>query len=486
MRIYVVINTVGIILRYVALIMLLPVIFALFYKEYSSILPFLTGFLVSLGLGGLFSLNKASEKDIDTINKAEALATAFFSWVLFALVCSIPYLFYNLGVVNSLFEAVSGVSTTGATIINDFSLYPKTFFFYRSMTQWFGGMGIIVLFIAILPKFSVAGRQMFFAESPNPVEEKVTPRIRHTASWLWAIYVGLTVLQIIILKFAGLDFFHSICTSFSTVGAGGFSPNADGTIGYGSNFITVIIMIFAFLAGTNFIILYKFFIQGKFKAPFKSEEFLTYLSVVLILGGLISLSLCLNSGYAPKDGIIAGLFQTISVMTSTGFASVDFAAWDFSSKLLLFMAMFVSASAISACGGLKITRWIFVFKYIKRELNKIMHPNGVYPIRLEGGVVNSETAQQIMAFVVFYFALFGITAFITGFIEQNSTIAVVGSISMLGNIGPGFGALGPMESFDSLHTATKFVFMFNMLIGRLELIPFLAILHKDLWAIKKG
>ena len=172
-------------------------------------------------------------------------------------------------------------------------------------------------------------------------------------------------------------------------------------------------------------------------------------------------------------------------MTSTGFASVDFASWDFSSKLLLFMAMFVSASAISACGGLKITRWIFVFKYIKRELNKIMHPNGVYPIRLEGGVVNSETAQQIMAFVVFYFVLFGITAFITGFIEQNSTIALVGSIATLGNIGPGFGALGPMESFDNLHTATKFIFMFNMLVGRLELIPFLAILHKDMWAIKK-
>ncbi len=485
MRLYVVINTVGIILRYIAIVMFLPVIFALCYGEYGSILPFVSGALISLLLGGLFSLNKASEKDIDTINKAEALATAFFSWVFFALVAAVPYLFYDLGIVNSLFEAVSGVSTTGATILNDFSLFPKTFFFYRSMTQWFGGMGIIVLFIAILPKFSVAGRQMFFAESPNPAEEKVTPRVRHTASWLWAIYVGLTVLQIIVLRCAGLDFYHSICTSFSTVGAGGFSPNAESTIGYGSNFITVVIMIFAFLAGTNFIILYKFFIQGKFKAPFKSEEFMTYLFFVLILGGLTALSLCINSGYSPKDGLIAGLFQTISVMTSTGFASVDFNQWDFSSKLLLFLSMFVSASAISACGGLKITRWIFVFKYIKRELNKIMHPNGVYPIRLEGGVVSSETAQQMMAFVVFYFALFGITAFITGFIEQNSTIAVVGSIATLGNIGPGFGALGPMGSFDGLQTATKFIFMFNMLVGRLELIPFLAILHKDLWAIKK-
>jgi len=465
--------------------MFLPVIFALYCREYNSILPFMSGALVSLLLGGLFSLNKASEKDIDTINKAEALAIAFFAWVFFALTAAVPYLFYNLGIVNSLFEAISGVSTTGATILGDFSIFPKTFFFYRSMTQWFGGMGIIVLFIAILPKFSVAGRQMFFAESPNPVEEKVTPRIRHTASWLWAIYVGLTVLQIIALRVAGLDFYHSICTSFSTLGAGGFSPNADSIAGYNSNIITVITMIFAFLAGTNFIILYKFFIQGKFKAPFKSEEFVTYLFFVLILGCLTAFSLCINSNYGAKDGLVAGLFQTISIMTSTGFASVDFNTWDFSSKLFIFLSMFVSASAISACGGLKITRWIFVFKYIKRELNKIMHPSGVYPIRLEGGVVNSETAQQIMAFVIFYFVTFGITALITGFIEQNSTIAVVGSITTLGNVGPGFGALGPMGSFDNLNTATKFIFMFNMLVGRLELIPFLAILHKDLWAIKR-
>jgi len=485
MRLNVVINTVGIMLRYIALVMLLPVIFALCYREYASILPFLTGSIVSLALGGLFSLNKASEKDIDTINKAEALATAFFAWVFFALTAAVPYLFYNLGILNSLFESISGVSTTGATILRDFTLYPKTFFFYRSMTQWFGGMGIIVLFIAVLPKFSVAGRQMFFAENPNPSEEKITPRVRHTASWLWGIYLGLTILQTVILKLSGLDFYNSICTSFSTVGAGGFSPNPDSIIGYHSNFITVIVMIFAFLAGTNFILMYKFFVQGKFKAPFKSEEFLTYLIITLLIGFLIAFSITRNFDMTPLNAIITGFFQTISIMTSTGFASSDFATWDFTSKLLLLLPMFIGASAISACGGLKITRWIFVFKYIKRELNKIVHPKGVYPIRLEGGVVNSETAQQIMAFVIFYFATFAISAFLVGFIEQNSSIAIVGSISSLGNIGPGFGTIGPLGHFDNLQNATKLIFMFNMLVGRLELIPFLALLHKDLWEIKK-
>lgn len=485
MRINVVINTVGIILRYIALVMFLPVVFALCYSEYGSIMPFGVSFLISLGLGFLFSLNKASEKDIDTINKAEALATAFFAWVFFALVCSVPYLFYDLGIVNSLFEGVSGVSTTGATILKDFTLYPKTFFFYRSMTQWFGGMGIIVLFIAVLPKFSVAGRQMFFAENPNPSEEKITPRVRHTASWLWGMYLGLTILQVIILKFAGLDFYNSICTAFSTVGAGGFSPNSDSIIGYNSNFVTIVVMIFAFLAGTNFILMYKFFVKGKFSAPIKSEEFVTYLIITLILGFLIGLSLYFNMGYSFDDSMLAGLFQTISVMTSTGFASKDFAEWDFTSKLLLLLPMFIGASAISACGGLKITRWIFVFKYIKRELNKIVHPKGVYPIRLEGAVVNPETVQQILVFVIFYFAIFGITAFLVAFIEKNASIAIVGSIASLGNIGPGFGAIGPLNHFDDLNVATKFIFMFNMLAGRLELIPFLAILHKDLWAVKR-
>ncbi len=485
MRLNVVINTVGIMLRYIALVMFLPIIFALCYGEYESILPFLTGAFVSLVLGFLFSLNKASEKDIDTINKAEALATAFFAWVFFALTAAVPYLFYNLGIINSLFEAVSGVSTTGATILQDFSLYPKTFFFYRSMTQWLGGMGIIVLFVAILPKFSVAGRQMFFAENPNPSEEKITPRVRHTASWLWGIYLGLTILQTVILKLSGLDFYNSICTSLSTVGAGGFSPNPDSIIGYHSNFITVNVMIFAFLAGTNFILMYKFFVQRKFKAPFKSEEFLTYLIITLVIGLLIAFSLCKNLNFTPLNAIITGLFQTISIMTSTGFASSDFGNWDFSSKLLLLLPMFIGASAISACGGLKITRWIFVFKYIKRELNKIVHPKGVYPIRLEGGVVNTETAQQIMAFVIFYFAIFGISAFLVGFIEQNSSVAIVGSIASLGNVGPGFGAIGPLNHFDHLQDVTKLIFMFNMLIGRLELIPFLALLHKDLWEIKR-
>lgn len=485
MRLNVVINTVGIILRYVAIIMLFPVIFAIFYKEYSSILPFVAGFVVSLALGGLFSLNKASEKDIDTIVKAEALAVTVFAWFCFAIVATIPYLFYDLGIVNSLFEAVSGVSTTGATILKDFSIYPKTFFFYRSMTQWFGGMGIIVLFIAVLPKFAVAGRQMFFAESPNPVEEKVTPRIRHTASWLWGIYVGLTLLQVIILKLAGLDFYNSICTAFSTLGAGGFSPNPDSIIGYHSNIITIIVMIFAFLAGVNFILMYKFFVQGKWKAPFKSEEFITYLITALLLGGAIGISLYKNMGLSLSDGFLSGLFQTISIMTSTGFASDDFGKWDFTSKLLLFLSMFIGASAISACGGLKITRWIFIFKYIKRELNKIVHPKGVYPIRLEGGIVNPEVGGQIMAFVIFYFAIFGITAFLVGLIEKNPLVAITGSISSLGNIGPGFSQIGPLSHFADLNVMTKIIFMFNMLIGRLELIPFLAILHKDLWQLKR-
>ncbi len=267
MRFKIVSNTTGITIKYISLIFLLPVVFALFYKEYSSILPFLISSLISYITGAILCLNDAREKDIDTITRAEAFAVVISIWGIFGLICAVPFLFFGLTPVNSLFEAISGISTTGATILSDFSLYPKTFFVYRSLIQWFGGMGIIVLFIAVLPKFAVAGREMFFAETPNPTEEKITPRIRYTASWLWSIYFLLTLIQIAILKFLGLDFYDALCNSLSTVSAGGFSNRAESLIGYNSKIVWVV-GIFAFLAGTNFLLTYKVLIKGKFNEIF--------------------------------------------------------------------------------------------------------------------------------------------------------------------------------------------------------------------------
>ena len=482
MRYNIVSNIIGSNLRYIGVVLLLPILFALAYKELDHVLPFVCASFISILLGFLFTLAHVSEKDIDSVKKPEALAGVFFSWVFFALVCAIPYLFYNFNFTNAVFESVSGITTTGATILNDYSIYPKTFFFYRSMTQWLGGMGIVVLFIAVLPKFSVAGRQMFSAESPGPVEEKITPRIRHTASWLWAMYISLTIIQIIMLKLCGLDLYNAICTALSTVSTGGLSPNAQSIMGYNNTKITTVVLIFMFLSGANFILQYKVFIQRKWKELLKSEEFFTYLCLVVFFSLAITFFLQISHQGSLLNNLLNSAFNTVSIMTSTGFASCDFIKWSTDAKTMLFAAMFSSACAASTSGGLKIIRWIFLFKYIKREVAKIIHPSAVYPIKLEGRAISTDIAQQMMAFCVFYFFIFALSAFVVGLIEKNPAVAVSGSITTLGNIGPGLSAkIGPMGSFDCLALSTKWIFIFNMLIGRLELIPFLALLHKDLW-----
>ena len=482
MRYNIVSNIIGSNLRYIGVVLLLPILFALAYKELDHVLPFVCASFISILLGFLFTLAHVSEKDIDSVKKPEALSGVFFSWVFFALVCAIPYLFYDFSLTNAVFESVSGITTTGATVINDYTIYPKTLFFYRSMTQWLGGMGIVVLFIAVLPKFSVAGRQMFSAESPGPVEEKITPRIRHTASWLWAMYISLTIAQITLLKIFGMDFYNAICNSMSTVSTGGLSPNAQSIMGYNNSKITLVVLIFMFLSGANFILQYKVFIQRKWRELLKSEEFFTYLCLTIFFSFTIAFFVQISHQGSFLNNLLNSAFNTVSIMTSTGFASCDFIKWSADAKTMLFATMFASACAASTSGGLKIIRWIFLFKYIKREVAKIIHPSAVYPIKLEGRPISTDIAQQMMAFCVFYFFIFALSAFVVGLIEKNPAVAVSGAITTLGNIGPGLSAkIGPMASFDCLTLSTKWIFIFNMLIGRLELIPFLALLHKDLW-----
>lgn len=482
MRYNIVSNIIGMILRYIGIVLLIPVGFALLYKETNEFLPYICASFLSIALGFLFTLPKSSEKDIDNLKKAEALVSVFFSWVLLTLICAIPYLFYNFSPTNAIFESASGISTTGATIINDFSLYPKTMFFYRSMTQWFGGMGIVVLFIAVLPKFAIAGRQMFSAEAPGPVEEKITPRIRHTASWLWTMYLGLTIIQIIALKLCGMDFYNALCTSLSTVSTGGFSPNPESILGYHNNKIVAVVLLFIFLSGANFILQYKVFIQRKWSELLKSEEFFSYIGLTAIISILVTLFIWGKQDGSFLNCLLHSAFQTLSLMTSTGFASADFIKWDADTKILLFVTMFLGGCAASTAGGFKIIRWIFLVKYTKREIAKIIHPNAVYPLKLEGKVVNADVTSQMIAFCVFYFLIFALGAFAVALIEKSPTLALSGSIATLSNTGPGVvWAIGPMNNFDTLTCATKWIFIFNMIVGRLELIPFLAMLHKDVW-----
>lgn len=468
----------GLTLIYIGLVILIPVIVALVYGEIGSILPFLTASVISMLLGaGLRKTVPDTLENLNDIKKAEALFTVALSWIIFGLVAAIPYLFYGLSPINALFESISGITTTGATILTHYD-YPHAFFFWRSFTQWLGGLGIIVLFIAILPQFAVAGRQMFFAEAPGPTEDKFTPRIRNTASALWKIYAGLTILEIILLVFAGMPAFDAVCNSLSTLSAGGFSPHPESIMGYHSNHITWIVLIFMFLAGASFNLQYKVVAQKNPLLLFKNEEFRTYFLLVTLMAVLITASLHFHN-------FTDALFQVISITTSSGFASVDFEKWDYTSKLILFIVMFMGSCASSAGGGVKIARWLVVFKSMKSELVRILHPNAIVNIKIDNKTIVPEVARQIIVFVFFYILIFAVTAVIMSILEQNTAVGLTGAISSLGNIGPGVAvSTGPMGNFDSMHTASKFIFIVNMLVGRLELIPFLVLLQRDFWTLK--
>ncbi len=481
MRYNLIFNIIGLIARFIGIVFIIPVIVAILLKEYNQIPPFLISAVISYLIGFLLVIKKVPQKEIDNIKKSESLAVVFFLWLFFGLICTIPYLFYGFSFTDASFEAFSGITTTGATIFQDFSLYPKTLFFYRSLTQWFGGMGIVVLFIAVLPKIAVAGRQMFYAEAPAPTEDKATPRIRFTASWLWGLYLAFTVIEALILKYLGLNSFDSVITSLSTIATGGFSHLSSSIFEFNNIKVSLCVLIFMFISGVNFILIYRSLRNKKITPFLKSEEFRFYCIIAIVLSLFLSASLYINSHYEIKKALLNSTFEIVATMTSTGFAIDNYINWDATSKVILFLAFFAGGCATSTSGGIKIIRWVFVWKFLKRELNKIIHPQAIYPIKLEGSTLGNEIISQMLIFVIFYFAIFLLCSFLIVLIENNTTIALSASASAIGNIGPAFGSIGPMDSFCHLHIFTKWILIVLMLIGRLEIIPFLAILNKDLW-----
>lgn len=483
MRLTYIFTALELVLRGIALVILSPALVALYYHDIGSVIPFAAASLIALILSFIF---KKKSKTFDTLNdikKSEALCVVALSWIIFCLIGMIPYLYFGISPLNSLFESVSGITTTGATILTTFS-YPKAMFFWRSMSQWLGGMGIIVLFIAVMPQFAVAGRQMFFAEAPGPTEDKITPRIRHTASAVWTIYLIVTVIEIILLRIAGMPLFDAFCNSFSTLAGGGFSPNPLSIMGYHSNLICWIMIFFMFIAGVNFALMYKVYLNKKPSLLFKDEEFRTYTGIIIVFSIAIALVLYFNETHHIFNAITTAVFQVVSIILTAGFASVDFEQWHLTAKIFLFALFFSGACAGSAGGGLKVVRLLFLFKYLRREIAKILHPSAVYPIKINKTIIPVEVIQQIIAFIFFYFLIFAASAFLIAIFENSSTLGITGSITTLGNIGPAFGIIGPMGSFDVLHPISKIVCIFNMLVGRLELIPFLAMLHPDFWNIK--
>lgn len=488
MRFSYVVRSLSLILKDFGLVVFIPIILALYYKETSMIIPFAASGFLSLFLSFIlhrgFKLADIADS-LNDIKRSEALMVVSTSWILISIIAALPYTLYGMSFINSLFEAVSGITTTGATILENYDI-PRSLMFWRSFTQWIGGMGIIVLFVAILPQFAVAGRQMFFAEAPGPTEDKITPRVKNTASALWIIYAGLTVVCALLLWLAGMPVFDAVCNAFSTLSAGGFSPNPLSTAGYKSNLINWIIIVFMFIAGTSFVLQSKVLAKRKLSLFWKNEEFRFYTISILSISAVLAIVLFLQQHYSVFHSITAAIYQTLALATSTGSASEDFKLWTFDAKILLFITMFLSSCAGSAGGGIKITRIIIILKYIKNELYKILHPKAVTAIKIDGKVIPTDVIRQTLFFVMCFFILLALSCLILAIIEKDITLALFSSISAIGDIGPAIGhKIGPMGNFSELHYLSKLVLIFEMLIGRLEIIPFLVMFHKDFWTFKK-
>ena len=462
------------ILRFFIFFTLLPAIVALYYKEYTSALPFLYTFLIVIVLDFIFKKSSKSVDSLNDIKKVDGFGIVILGWLFMSLICSLPYLFFGFSFENAFFEGTSGITTTGGSILTHFD-YPHSIFFWRSFTQWLGGLGILVLFIAVLPQFAVAGRQMFFSDTSGTRDEKLSPRIRSTASAMYRIYLILTVLQVLLLKWVGMPWFDGVCVSLSTVACGGFIVK-DGFFLGQSNAVVWIVLAFMFISGTSFNLMNKIFTKHNPLILFKNDEFKVYLATFLILSGMVAIAAYATLDSSSTNIIRDSAFTVISIMTSTGFSSSDCYNWSLTIQTILLIAMFTGASAGSASGGIKLIRWVYIYKLLKTEVSRIFHPNAVINVKSNNMIVPKDVLGQVLIFMFFYFIILGLTALIVSMIENDIAKGFMGVINAIGNIG-----FAPVEGFASFSPASKIILSFDMIIGRVEIIPFLVLFQPEFW-----
>ncbi|MGM0771187.1 MAG: TrkH family potassium uptake protein [Halobacteriota archaeon] len=476
MRYSLVISVMGLLLLFLGPMMLVPLGVALYYGE--SPYPFAISFSLTTIVGSALSLRYST--DDREWEKREGFAIVAFGWFAAALFGSIPYIFDGVTVLDALFESMSGFTTTGATVFVDIEAHSKSLLFWRSMTQWLGGMGIIMLFIAILPKLGVAGRQLFRAEAPGPKEDKLRPRIRETAKILWAVYVSISVVELLLLLIAGMSFYDACTHTFTTMACGGFSPYADSVAAFESPLIEGIITLFMFIAGANFALHYKTLYSDR-KSLLKDNEFKFYFLIVSLATVLLTLVLWRDTPGSIPASFRYAVFQVVSILTTTGYATTDFNLWTDSGKVVLLAMMFIGGCAGSTAGGIKVVRLLILLKYARNELFKAVHPKAIRPIKLNGKSVPGDIIQAIISFVVIYFFIFLISLAILSIFGMDLTSSVTASIATLGNIGPGFNMVGPMSNFSTVPAIGKLVLIANMWIGRLEVFTVIVMLTPEFW-----
>lgn len=434
---------------------------------------------VFIGLPGWYFTPFASRNGI---RKREGYLIVALGWL--AMVCfgMLPYLFSGVipGVADAFFETVSGMTTTGASVLTQIEGQPLNILYWRSLTQWIGGMGIIVLTVAIFPLLGIAGIELFVAEAPGPTSDKLHPRISETAKRLWGIYVGLTLILILILWAAGMTPFDAVNHAFTTMATGGFSTKNASMAAYDTPWIQYPIALFMLFAGTNYTVLY-FAVKGRFRRVWRIDEFRAYLYLVAFLTLVVTLQVKWSGVASWERAFRDSVFQILSIITTTGFVSADYTSWGNGVTMLFFILLFIGACAGSTSGGIKIIRHLVFVKNSYLEFKRILHPRAMVPLKLNDQIVRGRIITHIIIFLLLYLFLFLVGSLLMSLMGYDFLTAIGAVATSLGNVGPGIGLVGPVDNFAWLSGSAKVLLSLLMLLGRLELFTMLVLLTPFFW-----
>ena len=469
-------RVIGLILGIEAVCMVPSLAIALLVRG-TDVLAFAYSIAICGAVSFALSRVKPASKRFQTRDGFVAVALC---WIVLGLTGALPYAFCGYSYVDAVFETVSGFTTTGATIVAAPSALPRGLQFWRALTQWMGGMGVLVMVLALMPSLGEGSVNLMKAESPGPISSKLRPKTSETAKSLYVIYIALTVAETLILRVAGMPLFDSLTTSFTTISTGGFSVRDQSIAYYHSEPIVWIIIVFMFVSGINFSVLFQ--VQRRqWRDALHSEELRWYTVITVGAVALIAADLVLKTGLGVYQALSQSAFQVVTLMTTTGYATADFDLWPYLSKLVLILVMFVGGCAGSTAGGVKVSRVVILFKGLKRELRRILHTREVRPLTLEGERVAEGTVSSVSVFFFAYIVILLVCAGIVSLDEVDFTTAFTAALTTVSNVGPGFVLVGPTCNFAFLSSLSKVALTVTMLLGRLEIMPLLVLLFPSVW-----
>jgi trk system potassium uptake protein TrkH len=460
--------------------MIFPLFFGLYYKD-QSIIPLSEAMGLSVAAGAfLYICFKGAE--VDVISHREGMAIVAVGWTAIGFFGALPFYFgaeFNT-FVDAFFESVSGFTTTGSSILTNIEAVSKGLLFWRSFIQWLGGMGIIVLSVAILPLLGVGGMQLYKAEVPSPTPDKLKPRIRDTAIILWQVYALISLLEVILLMVGGMDLYNALCHTFTTMPTGGFSTKNASIAHFNSVYIDTVVIFFMLMAGINFSLHYQF-LRGKTLAFWQDSECRFFLGAVLVLIAVVTFNVYGSVYETAGQAFRYGAFQVVSIVTTTGYATADFELWPSMSQLILLLCMFLGASAGSTGGGMKCLRVMLYLKYCYKELFSLIHPRAVKRIKIGGETVPEDVIRSVLGFMGLYVGLFAVSSVLLAGMGVDFITAIAAVAATIGNIGPGLGMVGPTENFAQIPYLGKWLLIWCMLLGRLEIYTVFILLVPEFW-----